>query len=363
MSEIPDDYTRALAQLGGATLSILQGLETVWRKLHPPLIPGLRSALAPAAERLEEARKAFGDAPSGLEAFHEQLGTGSTLALEAARLFCDPCAPQERVPRTLESMSRHARAQEALYPLRLALPPLGRYFAEPAWHERLEELDPAPPEEISVGLHRAGSSDEPDPRGGFSLYVPERYDARSERPLVVALHGGSGRGRDFLWTWLREARSRNFLLLSPTSLGPTWSIDNPPVDAANLRAMVEHVCEHWRVDRTRVLLTGLSDGASFGLLAGLAEDAPYTALAPVSGVLSPLNFGLGNLERARARRIYLVHGALDWLFPVDLARGARDALQEAGADLVYREIEDLSHTYPRDENARILAWFDPELAG
>ena len=91
----------------------------------------------------------------------------------------------------------------------------------------------------------------------------------------------------------------------------------------------------------------------------LAEGAPYTALAPVSGVLHPANFALGNVQRAAGRRIYLVHGALDWLFPVGLAQGARDALSEAGAELCYREIADLSHTYPREENARILDWFDP----
>jgi phospholipase/carboxylesterase len=28
----------------------------------------------------------------------------------------------------------------------------------------------------------------------------------------------------------------------------------------------------------------------------------------------------------------------------------------AGARVVYREVEDLSHTYPRDENPRILDW-------
>ena len=32
-------------------------------------------------------------------------------------------------------------------------------------------------------------------------------------------------------------------------------------------------------------------------------------------------------------------------------------LSDAGAAVVYREIADLSHTYPRDENARILDWF------
>ncbi|MCC6766404.1 MAG: hypothetical protein IT293_17220 [Deltaproteobacteria bacterium] len=40
-----------------------------------------------------------------------------------------------------------------------------------------------------------------------------------------------------------------------------------------------------------------------------------------------------------------------------LARLARDTLAAAGAHLVYREIPDLSHTYPRHENPAILAWF------
>jgi len=122
------------------------------------------------------------------------------------------------------------------------------------------------------------------------------------------------------------------------------------------------VRERWRVDETRILATGLSDGATFALLWGLAEGSPATAIAPVSGVLHPANFALGNLERARGRRVYLAHGSLDWLFPVSLARLARDALADAGADLVYREIEDLSHAYPREENDRILAWFDASLA-
>ena len=54
--------------------------------------------------------------------------------------------------------------------------------------------------------------------------------------------------------------------------------------------------------------------------------------------------------------VYLVHGALDWMFPIDVARLARDTLAAAGADVTYREITDLSHTYPREENERILDW-------
>jgi phospholipase/carboxylesterase len=44
------------------------------------------------------------------------------------------------------------------------------------------------------------------------------------------------------------------------------------------------------------------------------------------------------------------------MFPVYTARMAQEALASAGARLVYRELPDLSHTYPRDENPRILDW-------
>jgi phospholipase/carboxylesterase len=44
------------------------------------------------------------------------------------------------------------------------------------------------------------------------------------------------------------------------------------------------------------------------------------------------------------------------MFPVDHARLGRQALEGAGARLVYREIEDLSHTCPREESAAILDW-------
>jgi phospholipase/carboxylesterase len=73
-------------------------------------------------------------------------------------------------------------------------------------------------------------------------------------------------------------------------------------------------------------------------------------------VLHPANAVLGNLERAAGKRIYLVHGARDWMFPVQLARDAAAQLERSGADLTYREIEDLSHTYPREENGAMLDW-------
>jgi phospholipase/carboxylesterase len=325
----------------------------------------LRAWLEPQAQELAAALAALRRAmpPAGLEPLHGQLEKAAAAADDAARTFLTPAPPAEAAPRILASFADACRGLEALYPLRQAIAPLGRLFAEAPLHDRLETLDPPPPEGVSVGMHTAG--DEDDERGGFALYVPESYDpahAGAGWPLIVALHGAFGLGRNFVWTWLREARSRRCLLLAPTSRGTTWSMEEPDVDQPALRTMVSFVGERWKVDPTRVLLTGLSDGGTYALLTGLAEDSPFTHLAVLSGVLHPYNFRRGNMTRASGRRVYFAHGALDWLFPIALAQAARDALLAAGADLTYRELADLSHTYPREENARILRWMDPALA-
>ncbi len=357
-------YTAALSLAGTGSLAGLETVEKALRRLHPPELEGLPESLEPLLERLAEAREALADAtaPAGLEPFHERFLRGTEAVEAALQNLSRAGEPGAGVGRVLGAMRLHCRAQEAFYPLRGALTPLGRWFAEPSWHERLAALDPPPPEGVSVGIHAAGADDDPDARGGFHLYVPERYTPDRDWPLVVALHGGFGHGRDFLWTWLREARSRGLFLLAPTSRRTTWALEPPDVDEPALRSMVDFVAERWRIDPDRILLTGLSDGATYSLLAGLAEEAPYTAIAPVSGVLHPQNFANGNLDRAAGRRIYLVHGALDWMFPVEVARAAAETLERSGADLVYREIEDLSHAYPREENAAILEWFDPASA-
>ena len=354
-------FANAVGELGPALLGTLAGLEYAERRLHPPAMPAVRDALAPQDARLDDARAALrrmrarGEVPSELVQLSEQLLRAADFAYEALVRFCEAAGD---VGRVLEGMHFHHRAEAAIYPLRHALPPVSRFYLEEAALPRLGELDPDAPHE-ATGVHNASNA--PGQRGGFTLYVPESYVPGEALPLVVALHGGSGHGGDFLWAWLREARSRRCLLLAPTSQRSTWSLMGADVDTPQLHRMLDHIGQTWGFDRSRVLLTGLSDGATFSLLCGLGEDSPFTALAPVSGVLHPANFANGNIERARGKRIYLVHGALDWMFPIALAREAVRRLEGAGAELVFREVGDLSHTYPREENARILDWLGVSL--
>jgi phospholipase/carboxylesterase len=341
-------------------LDTLERIVWVQRYLHPPVAARLADELAPCSEALSAPLRELENAswPEDLHFLRDRLFDVSRQTLELVDAFATASRDSGEIFDLYRALRRFARIQEGLYPLAPVLEPISRWFLEPARRgddalvARLRD-GTLRDDDSQIGVLHARNAR--DTRGGFSLYVPETWDNRSAMALVVALHGGHGHGRDFLWNWLREARSRGVMVVAPTSRDRTWSLMGEDVDAPAMQEIVNFACERYPVDRGRVLLTGMSDGGTYTLLAGLRQATPYTHLAPACGVLHPLLLG-GDLAGVRERHIYLVHGALDWMFPVATARIGRDALQEAGARLVYREIADLSHTYPREENPKILDW-------
>jgi phospholipase/carboxylesterase len=351
----------AVGGLLAALLETLDGVEWVQRRLYPPMAGRLADELGPQAERVARPLGALEevDWPEDLKFMRERLVDVGRRTVELVTAFVDASrAPGDPIG-LYRALRRFAPLQEALYPLAPILEPASRWFLEASRRgddELVARLRAAALREDGVKVGVRHGANERDTRGGFSLYVPESLDGRTAMPLIVALHGGHGHGRDFLWTWLREARTRGMLVLAPTSRDRTWSLmGGPDVDGPALREMIAFVSGHYPVDGERVLLTGMSDGATYTFLCGLQEDTPFTHLAPACGILHPLLLAHG-LPHTKDRPIYLVHGALDWMFPVESARMSREALEAAGARLVYREIADLSHTYPRDENPRILDW-------
>ena len=338
-------------------------VEAAFRHLDPRALQRQQNALGPVYERVTVSLAGLRDAapPERFAPLHEQLIEGIAALEGTLAAFAAGGGREERGRRVLGAMGGLARAQEALYPLRGLHPALGGLFAEPAARGDLAALDACLATNADVGIHRSGDGD-PDARGEFHAYVPESWDGAAKLPLVVALHGGMGSGRGFLWTWLREARSRRFLLVAPTSRGSSWPVNGPDVDRAALLKTVDFACDRWNADRARILLTGLSDGATYALSTMLHGETPFTAVAAVAGVLHPSNVVDGGIPGAPGKRVYIAHGTQDWMFPIALARLGQQALRDAGADVTFHEIEDLAHAYPREENDRILTWFDPSLA-
>src|SRR5262245_26788387 len=354
-----------IVAIGELLLPLLETMERVsWvqRHLFPPLASSLADELAPGADEIAgplAAAEAL-DWPDDLRFMRDRLVDVSRQTVELVTSFVGAARSADNPIELYRALRRFARVQETLYPLAPALEPVSRWFLGPErrdYDELVARLRQGALRDDDLRLGVLHADNERDARGGFSLYVPEQWDGRSAMPLVVALHGGSGHGRDFLWSWLSNGRSRGVVVMTPTARDRTWSImGGDDVDADPLRQMVEMVAGRYPVDRARVLLTGMSDGATYTFLCGLREGMPFTHLAPACGVLHPFLMVPGGLEAARDKPIYMIHGALDWMFPIATAHFAREALQEAGARVVYREIADLSHTYPRDENPRILDW-------
>jgi phospholipase/carboxylesterase len=186
-------------------------------------------------------------------------------------------------------------------------------------------------------------------RGAYTAYVPEYYTPDRAWPLILAMHGGSGNDEDFLWTWLKYAKSRGYLLISAKSFGATWY----PWDAPSVLLMLDDMQARYHIDPSRILLTGLSDGGSFGYDVGFAFPERFAGLAVVAGILRPHQ----RTPQASQLPVYIAHGAQDQLFPVQYIRLVTDKLRELGHPVTYHELPNAGHTYPSGENTAILDWF------
>ncbi|HEX7882372.1 MAG TPA: phospholipase [Afipia sp.] len=347
------DLTNTLPPL----LRCIETLSLVARHFDPSSFGEVMEAIGTPETALQAVRSHFDES--------DAAGIGGLLARasdEALAGFAELRAAGEQgdVRSVFRALRHLPRAQEALYPLASTIPAVNGFFLDPSLRIDAEVSAGRmqPPRENETGVMHIDN--EPRTRGGFSLYVPETYTPDRAWPLVVALHGGSGHGRGFLWSWLRDARSFGAILVAPTSagnsLGSTWALMGDDNDTPNLARIVAWVRERWNVDSRRLLLTGMSDGGTFCYVSALDGGSPFTHLAPVSATFHPMLISTADAGRMQGLPIFLTHGALDWMFPVEVARQAQRALTAAGANATYREIDDLSHTYPREINAPMLAW-------
>jgi phospholipase/carboxylesterase len=358
MSEVVvDDIVAVLPPL----LQSLEALAFVARHLNPPDFGRVMQAAATPDQDLQAVHTRLADWPGEFADIKAALQAAGDAALAAFRGLRAVEQGRGDLVAVFRALRYLPRAQEALYPLAGKFPPVSRFFTDPTLRDDAElEARLAAPRRPDTGIihhhNEAGS------RGGFSLYVPEYYTPGRAWPLVMALHGGAGNGRGFLWSWLRDARSHGAILVAPTATGndandkTTWALMGEDTDTPNLARILAFVRDRWNIDPDRLLLTGMSDGGTFCYVTGLDNASPFTHLAPVASTFHPLMAEMADAERMRGLPIYLVHGRLDWMFPVQVARQTRQALSAAGCDVTYREIDDLSHCYPREINPDILDW-------
>lgn len=199
----------------------------------------------------------------------------------------------------------------------------------------------------------------------YLLYLPEGYEtSKKDWPLVLFLHGAGERGDDLkkvsqqgLPKMLKNGMNLPCIVISPQcSKNSRWT---NPVEQSALIALIDEIEKKYRVDTSRVYLTGLSMGG-FGAWK-LASDHPdrFAAVAPVCGGGDP-----SKAAKLKNTPIWVFHGARDLIVPKSESETMVEAIKKAGGDPKYTLYPKAGHDAwsPTYANPEFYKWmFDQKL--
>lgn len=199
----------------------------------------------------------------------------------------------------------------------------------------------------------------------FLLYLPQGYEEQPNQkwPLVLFLHGAGERGDDLKLVarhgppkLVASGKHFPFILVAPQC--PAGRFWNP----AELIVLLDQVQAEYRIDPTRVYVTGLSMGgfATWSLVTMYPER--FAAAVPIcgGGVAAPVYLAGGKwAQELRRIPIWAFHGAKDPLVPVAESERMIEAFRSIGNQnvrlTVYPEAEHDSWTVTYD-NEEVYRW-------
>lgn len=170
----------------------------------------------------------------------------------------------------------------------------------------------------------------------YLLFLPNGYkeDKTKRWPLMLFLHGAGERGTNIAKVTVhgppkivKEKADFPFILVSPQCpSGETWS------DEA-LLGLLDEITKEYRVDPSRIYLTGLSMGGYGTWSLGTKNPERFAAIAPICGggnILPILLPPRGKEAALKKLPVWVFHGAKDSIVPLAESERMVDALKRAG---------------------------------
>jgi dienelactone hydrolase len=152
----------------------------------------------------------------------------------------------------------------------------------------------------------------------YLLYLPEGYSTDTARqwPVLLFLHGSGESGKDIEKVkkhgppkLIEGGKKFPFIVVSPQSDVPSgWDIDQ-------LYKLLQQVKRQYRVDASRIYLTGLSMGGYGTWALAMKYPDEFAAIAPVCG-----GGDTANAWKLRNIPVWNFHGALDNVVPLSGSR-------------------------------------------
>lgn len=168
-------------------------------------------------------------------------------------------------------------------------------------------------------------------------------------PLICVLPGHGGVDGGLVNPVLEWANEHGAHVIIASARGSTWDILERGYgpDVANIDAAIHWVLGNWSIDRSRVVLTGFSDGASYALTVGLKNGDCFSHVMAFSpGFVLPAN------PEGRPA-VWVAHGSDDGVLPVACGQGIARRLRDNGYRAQYVEFDD-EHVAPREVVLRVL---------
>lgn len=186
----------------------------------------------------------------------------------------------------------------------------------------------------------------------YLIYLPLNYDRQEKCPLVLFLHGSGERGDDLNLVkrngppmLVEKGRNFPFILVSPQC---------PPDkfwDPLALSILLDEIENTYKVDKTRIYVTGLSIGGTGTWDLAFAQPNRFAAIAPICGRTGSLYL---NACQMKNLPIWVFHGAKDDIIPVSESERMVKALKECGSNVRFTVYPEANHnawseTYNNEE--------------
>ena len=197
----------------------------------------------------------------------------------------------------------------------------------------------------------------------YALLKPTGLEQGKRMPLVVALHGVGGRGKDkwvgncFANGVLAKAAMREkfpcFVLAPTVKKTEKWGGD-PIVD---LIALIEKLSKDLPIDADRIYITGQSMGGAGTYAAIFVKPDLFAAAVPVCG-RSSVEDGVGFAKKIVRVPIWSFCGDRDARVRVESNREIFKALKNAGGSPKYTEYPKVGHNAwtPTYNNEAVWTW-------
>jgi len=191
----------------------------------------------------------------------------------------------------------------------------------------------------------------------FAVTVPPGYDPARRYQVRFQLHGGIGgrsdnqpRGTGEIGTL--AGADQFYVIPYAWDAAPWWGDDQ----VLNLHTIVDTLKRTYNVDENRVVVAGVSDGATGAYYIAMRDTTPYASFLPLNGFLMVL--ANGEIDDGRIfpnnlvnKPLFVVNGGKDRLYPISIVEPFTRHLMASGVSIDY---------HPQPEGEHNTRWW-PEI--